>query len=137
VEVEGDYAVRVKVQEKCALERRRNCVLHLAGTSGKLLVICTCHTCIYHHILVASRSLLPIHARESGEVDLDFNSGFVLLRPSSATTALLFLWTGNGTYDLSVAHLEVAGSVCCSLRAHLGLEPAQLVPSAAIQAQMR
>ena len=94
--------------------------------------------CVNQHKLVTARPLLPVHARKASEVDLNLNAGLVLLRPpSSSTTALLLLGSGNGANDLSVAHLEVAGSICCCLRAHLSLQTAQLVPSAAIQTQMR
>lgn len=89
------------------------------------------------HILVTTRPLLPVHARKASEVDLNLNAGLVLLRPSTATTAFLLLWTCNGANDLGVAHLEVAGSICCCLCAHLSLQTAQLVPSAAVQTQMR
>lgn len=87
-------------------------------------------------ILVTTRSLLPVHAGEASKVDLDLDPGLACLRPSSAT-ALLLLRSSDGANDLGVAHLEVAGAVCCRLSAHLSLEAAELVPSAAVQTQMR
>lgn len=74
-------------------------------------------------ILVTTGSLLPIHAREASKVDLDLDPGLACLRPSSAT-ALLLLWSSDGADDLGVAHLEVAGAVCCGLRTHLSLKAA-------------
>ena len=92
---------------------------------------------VIQHILVTARPLLPVHAGKASEVDLYLNAGLVLLRPSSTSTALLFLWAGNSANNLGVAHFEVAGSIGCCLRAHLSLQTAQLVPSAAVQTQMR
>jgi hypothetical protein len=121
--------------EEGALECRRDCMLHLASTPRQLSVYSTCNTRIHLNKLVTARPLLPVHARKASEVDFNLNPGLVLSRTSTA--ALLLLWAGNGANDLGVAHFEVAGSIGCCLRAHLSLEASQLVPSAAVQTQMR
>lgn len=91
--------------------------------------------------LVASRALLAVDAGESGNDDVDNDGGGVAAGRLSASSLrlglglLLLRRAGHDAHYFCVAHFEVGRSVGGILGADLGVEAAEFVPAAAVDAQ--
>ncbi|GKT52516.1 uncharacterized protein ColSpa_12698 [Colletotrichum spaethianum] len=88
------------------------------------------------HSLVVAAPLLAVDGAEPGDDEVDGDSS--LLGLTARTSAALGLGRSrHDAHDLGVSHLEVAGAVGGFLCPDLGVQPSELVPSAAINAQQR
>lgn len=91
--------------------------------------------------LVASRALLAVDAGEAGNDDVDNDGGGVAAWRLSASPLrlglglLLLRRAGHDAHYFCVAHFEVGRSVGGILGADLGVEAAEFVPAAAVDAQ--